>query len=275
MTLRHAYLKARSLTRSVFGALPDFLIIGAQKGGTTSLYRNLLQHPWVVPALRKEIHFFDREYSRGLRWYNGQFQVAYKKKIYSRIVEGRSMLTGEATPSYLYHPHAPARVFETLPHAKIIIMLRNPVDRAFSNHQYHVKLKAESLPFEDAIAREAYRLASNFDPAGDDYESDSFYNYSYLARGRYIEQVQRWLSVFPREQVLIIKSEDFFQNEAAVFRETLMFLGLPDMEVGNLDPHNVGGSSRMRSETRKRLSEYFLPYNERLYAYLNRDFGWS
>lgn len=262
--------------RNLVRAKPDFLIIGAQKCGTTSLYQYLARHPSVAPASRKEIQYFSEQYGRGPAWYRGHFpSLAIRDP--ARLLGRRRLVTGEATPYYLFHPHAPRRVHQTLPAVKLIAMLRDPVDRAYSHHRYHSKLGDESLSFEEAIEAEPERLAGELEKLLRDerYASDAYRNYSYLARGLYLDQLERWFSLFPREQMLILSSEAFFGDPASSYRKVLEFLELPRHELPGYEAVNVGSYGSMRPETRERLQEYFREPNRRLYAYLDRDFGWG
>src|SRR3990172_222546 len=190
---RYSWFEMKSMTHSN----PDFFIVGAQKCGTTSLYNYLARHPCVLGATKKEIHYFSDLYDEGIGWYKSHFPSLLKK--YSGIlVNRRVLITGEATPFYIFHPHAPERIGKLFPHAKIIMMFRNPVDRAYSHYRYHVKLGAEALSFEDAIAAEPERLADELGKmiADEHYNSYNYKMFSYLKRGIYIEQLRRWLDLF-------------------------------------------------------------------------------
>ncbi len=256
--------------------LPDFIIIGTQKGGTSSLYDYLAQHPCIAPALESEVHFFDANFHKGINWYRAHFpSLLYRD--YVRKVQGRQLITGEKSPYYMFYPHAPRRIFETLPHVKLIVMLRNPVDRAYSHYYHQVRKGRETLSFEEAIAAEPERLKGELEKILEDerYTSYSHVHFSYLSRGIYVDQLKVWMRFFPREQFLILKSEDFFADPPAVYRQVLAFLGLPDWELRNYKKHNVGRYSEMDPATRRRLVEYFRPHNQRLYDYLGVDFGWD
>ena len=117
---------------------PDFYIIGFAKCGTTSLFEYLISHPNIHPPKGKEIDFFDRLYSRGINWYKVGFPFTIQKFI-EKVFFRKKFLTGEATPRYIEHPHAINRIKQTTPNAKFIILLRNPIDRAFSQHNMNVK----------------------------------------------------------------------------------------------------------------------------------------
>ncbi len=258
--------------------LPDFLIIGTQRGGTTSLYHYLQAHPGIAPATTKEIHFFDRRYSKGLAWYRGHFPTKIER-YYAERLRGRDFVTGEATPSYLFHPHAPKRIAQALPRVKLIVLLRNPVDRAYSQYYHAVEHGFERLSFEEAIKDEEERTATERAKIlqDEDYESYDYKHRSYLSRGIYVDQLQIWMSLFPREQFLILKSEDFYADPASSVKQVLAFLNLPEAELGKqvYKQYNNNSYSRMDAALRQRLIAYFEPHNARLYDFLGIDFGWD
>ncbi len=203
---------------------PDFLIIGAQKAGTTALYQYLAQHPHVRPAITKEVHYFDTNFERGERWYRGHFP-----RRPDRTWHRSGFLTGEATPFYLFHPWVPARVAECVPDVKLIVMLRDPVRRAISHFYHEVSLGFESRPLPRAldeepsmIAGEEHRLARGLP------SSPAYQHRSYFSRGLYADQLQRWLSHVPREQLLVLPSERLSNDGGESYRRVLDFLGLPD-----------------------------------------------
>ena len=256
--------------------LPDYLIIGTQRGGTTSLYKYLVQHPETAHALTKEIRFFDQNFERGLGWYRSRFPSAGHRD-HVRRARGTRLVVGEASPDYMFHPHAPGRIARTLPRAKLIVLLRNPVDRAWS-HYWHQRTRGhESLPFEEAIAREPKRLAGELekllaDPSAASYER---HHHSYVERGLYAEQLQTWFGLFPRDRFLIERSEDFFEDPALVFKRVLDFLNLPGFDPPRYETFNAFAEGTMAPAIRRQLIETFRPHNERLYDLLGRDFGWE
>jgi hypothetical protein len=239
--------------------LPDFIVLGTQRGGTTSLYHYLTEHPDIGPAFRKEVHFFERHYEKGLDWYLAHFPM-----------RGEVSVVGEASPNYLFHPDVPERVCKAVPHARFIVLLRNPVDRAYSHYQMKVRRGIETLPFEEALDKERERLSSSNDPA-----SPTWRHYSYLKRGLYVEQLQRWMSVFPREQFLITKSEDFYEDPGQVLNQTLGYLGLRPWSLDSFRAYHLSEYADIDTATRECLVDYFAPYNQQLYAFLGRDFGWE
>lgn len=261
---------------SLVHAKPDFFIIGTQKGGTTSLYNYLVQHPCVLSSNEKEIHFFSDKYHKGLSWYSGQLPSLYKKYRHALKIHHKP-LTGEATPYYIFHPLAASRIKQVCPNAKIIMMLRNPVDRAFSHYRYHVKLGEESLSFKEAIEAEASRLRGEVEKMMEDesYFSKNLKLYSYLKRGVYIEQVKRWYGLFPGRQILVLKSEDFFANTEGNYNKVLEFLGLPEYTLTSFKTFNVGKEVAMDDDVRSMLVDYFRPFNQELYDFFDVDFGWD
>src|SRR3954470_4020005 len=217
-----AYGRATSGARP----LPDFLIIGAQKAGTTALYAYLREHPAIAGPLWKEVSFFDRHYRRGAGWYRGNFP----NRLYLRRVEARSNarpIVGEASPSYLFHPLAPERAAALVPNVRLIALVRNPVDRALSHYHHEVALGREPLSFEGALAAEDERLRGEVERLVADprYFSREWWSHAYQARGRYAEQLERWLGVSPREQLWIVASDDLAAEPAETHARVLDFLG--------------------------------------------------
>src|SRR6188508_2786047 len=196
--------------------LPSFLIIGAQRAGTTSLFRYLLAHPDVAGPSGgdaavwwvKETHFFDEKFAKGVDWYRSFFPLAATRERYRK--RGHDLQAGEATPYYMFHPAVPARVAAALPDVRLIAILRDPVERAWSHYRHEIDLGYETLSFEDALACEDDRIAGEEERLRADPSAVSFahQHHSYAARGRYLEQLERWWEVFPRERLLVIRSED-------------------------------------------------------------------
>lgn len=250
--------------------LPEFLVIGAARAGTTSLYSYLVGHPAVSTPSHKEIHFFDLNFERGLDWYRRHFHAV--------LPGNRSgMLTGEASPYYLFHPAVPARVRKTLPEVRLIALVRNPVDRAYSQHQLAVRHGRDELGFEEAIDAEATRLDGELERMASDpsYTSVSHRHHSYLARGLYAEQLERWYEHFPREQLLALRSEDLFADPRKLYSEVLRFLELPAHELGEYHAYNQRLYDGLAPETRQRLEHYFAEPNRQLAELLGRELDWS
>jgi hypothetical protein len=253
--------------------LPDYIIAGAQKSGTTSLWAYLSEHPDVEPPMTKEMSFFDVNFHRGGDWYRMHFPLSGPPGE-----DGRPhTLTGESTAYYMFHPLAPARIAQVAPQAKIILLLRNPVDRAFSHYQLKLRRLQETLSFEDAVDAEDERLAGEEEKIMNDpgYYSPAHDRFSYLARGRYLEQIIRWQKLFGPRQLLILESGEFFKRTEEVFQRVLDFLGLArwqPAQFGNRFPGKY--REKMSDATRQRLVDYFAPHNDRLYAHLGTRFAW-
>ena len=170
---------------------------------------------------------------------------------------GQRSITGEATPYYLFDPPVAKRMAEIVPQARLIALLRNPVDRAFSHYQMQVKRGTEPRTFEEAIEQQ---------------------HSSYMSRGIYVDQLLRWFEVFSKEQMLVLKSEDFFKRPVETLKVVLTFLDLPDWQpdASELQQRRHSGTYKqtMDPSTRRQLEAYFEPYNQRLYECLDVDFGW-
>jgi len=256
------YGRATSFARP----LPDFLILGAQKGGTTALYAYLRWHPGITGPSWKEVSYFDRHYRRGASWYRGHFPIGAGDR-----------LVGEASPGYLFHPLAPERVRATVPEAKLIALLRDPVDRAVSHYHHEVALGREPLSFEEAIEAEPERTRGEEqrlvrEPG---YFSRPWWDYTYLARGRYAEQLERWFAVFPREQLLVLPSEELAADPGQAYGRVLEFLEAPPYELGSYPRVYQQEYAEVHPYTRRKLAQYFAEPNRQLYELLGRDLGWQ
>ncbi len=252
---------------SPFRPLPNFLVLGAQKAGTTALYEYLRRHPQITGPSWKEVSFFDRHWARGESWYRGNFP---------NLARTRGKLVGEASPSYVFHPLAPQRVQEVVPESRLIVLVRNPVDRALSQYNHEVALGREPLPFEEALDAEEERLRGEQERMTADprYFSREWWSHTYKARGRYAEQLERWLAVFPREQLLLLPSDDLGSDPARAHAQVLEFLGASPQRLDSYPRVYEREYEPMRPETRERLSAEFEEPNRRLYELLGRDLGW-
>lgn len=257
-------------------SLPDFLIIGAQKCGTTSLYAQLCEHPKIGSAFEKEVRYFNNHYEKGLNWYKAHFPLRVTKRLVG-WKDGIGLKSGEGEPSYLPNPVVPQRVFDLIPNVRLIVMLRNPVDRAYSHFQHRSRRGREPLSFEQVVAADKERLRNGWSnlPTADNKRLGNLH-YSYLPRGIYVDQIRSWMSIFPREQFLIIRAEDFFSDAQTIYDDVLDFLRLPGHRLRQTRRRNVGSyTDKMSDEVRMELVNYFRPHNSRLYEYLDRDFLWD
>ena len=265
----------RSLT-SNSRILPDFIIIGESKCGTTSLYNYMIQHPAIKPALTKEINFFNWSYDKPQNWYSAHFPTKLKKK-FSKNVFKKSFLTGEATPLYLFNSQVPKRMFETIPNVKIIVVLRNPVDRAYSHyHDLGVRLGEEKRTFDDAI-RSELKILEEKNYVTTDYDGNFTDRlYQYVEKGIYFDHLKIWMDVYPLKQFLILKTEELEMNPSEILNSVFKFLSLPNYDKINFErKYNVTRYKPMNEQLRKILKEFFKPHNEKLYKFLKRDFEWD
>lgn len=223
----------RQHSEKTTGRLPTFLIIGAARSGTTSLTRYLDAHPQVYMCQPKEPRFFDKHYDRGLDWYRSLFSHATTETE-----------LGEATPTYMYNEQAIPRLAEAIPNARLVAILRNPVDRAYSNYWLLRSLKRESMSFAEAI-RADHVHADRASPG----------QRTYLDRGRYLRQLQHVSHYYPRESLHVLLFEDLRDRPRETFRELCRFIGVdddfqPPLLGRRVNPHVTIHSVRLRNSTR-------------------------
>lgn len=240
---------------------PDFLIVGGQRCGTASLFDALMAHPLIVPPARREIHYFDLRHWRGRRWYHRQFV---------RPVGTRS---GESSPYYLFHPDAPGRVARHLPGVPVVALVRDPIDRAWSQYQHNRRHGREDLDFLDALAAEDDRLAAARIPRRDRFVLPHR-DHSYAARGRYRGQLDRWSAAVGRGAMLVVASAQLYERPDEVHGRVLEHLGLPIERLPT--PHRHRSTERMTAETREAAGRFFT-WVERQETELRRryDVGFS
>jgi hypothetical protein len=271
------YAQATSARR----VLPDFLVIGTKRGGTTSLFNALLDHPQVSRMFPKaetlkSPHYFDLNAQRPPSWYRSFFPTARSLAKVSRQL-GHPVVCGEASPYYLWHPLAAERASAVVPKAKIIVLLRDPVDRAYSHYWDRILNHTEQLSFPDAVAAEEGRLAGERERLIDDptYQSPAFEHSSYLGRGHYLDQLLAWEKHFPPEQMLVMASEPLYRDPSTVFRRVLDFLGLEPQEFAYPHKNKTVGRESMDPVLRQELKDHFRPHNEALFRHLGEDYGWN
>ena len=270
---RDARLHLR-LLREPRRALPNFLVIGVHKGGTTSFYQNLVRHPQIRPALTKEVHYFDRVPMPPIDWYRAHFPAIEE-------LRRENAITGEASPSYAVMPNVPAAVRELVPDCKLIMLLRDPVSRAYSAYQFSEHRNRAGRSFEDWIGRD-FDLLGGHRVTGDAFRRllDGMRSLERLPtgllRGIYVEQIRNWRKVFPADQLLVLDSAAYFREPAKVLRSVATdTLGLTDHAFVYENTRNDRRPyPKMRDETEATLRAFFAPYNQALYDYLGRDFGW-
>ncbi|HVQ86809.1 MAG TPA: sulfotransferase domain-containing protein [Actinomycetes bacterium] len=276
---------ARRATRQMHGTyaratqhqrtLPNFLIVGGQRCGTTTLYKTLSQHPGVLSAnLRKGVHYFDLHYDRQLSWYRSHFPT--NRKVSSvDAANGYPTAVGESSPYYLWHPLAPKRISNDLPGVKLLVLLRDPVERAYSAHAHERARGFETESFEQALELEPSRLGGQEQRLVDGVTSRSFahQHQAYRARGEYIDQLERLAAAVGRQQVLVIDSQDFWSSPEQVWPQITHFLELPELPVV-FERHNARQRAPMSETVRQSLTAHFEPFDERLATWWGRTPSW-
>jgi hypothetical protein len=267
----HAVSVTAGRLTSTARMLPAFLIVGAQRCGTTSMYRTLSQHPAIRKSvLHKGVHYFDMNYSRTLSWYRAHFPVA----LPTRAPGGRQ--TFESSPYYMFHPLAAGRIAADLPGVKLLVLLRDPVERAYSAYAHERARGFESEPFEAALELEAGRLAGEAERIAAEplYLSHSHQHHAYRTRGQYIEQLELLEKLFGRDHIHVVDSGDFFARPEPVYDDVLDFLGLRHGEYPAFERHNARPRSALPEAVRTALDEHFTPYDERLTAWMGCIPSW-
>lgn len=230
---------------------PSFIIVGAMRSGTTSLYKYICQHLLVRQAKVKEIGYFWNQQHKGMRWYLSRFPRGY--------------ISGEATVHYLSCSTSAHAIKCALPNIKIIAILRNPIERAWSHYHYNSR---KVLSFEDTIKVERSHLqilAEN---------TPQYQNAMYLAKGHYAQQLEPYFSLFDVSQILVLNSTDYYNDEWNVLQRVFKFLELPASDIEIAKPYPVNQYSAMLSETRVKLQAYYELHNERLWQLLGENWGW-
>jgi hypothetical protein len=266
-----AYKRNFYALTSPLRVLPDFIIIGTVRSGTTSLYYTLCEHSCIAPASYDEIGFFDSNFELGINWYKSLFPTIIQKKyVKSRH---KNFITGEDTPFYFWNKKAAERIIKIIPSVKLITILRNPVDRAYSNYNLGKRLGTENLSFEDAIKLEIEDLEKDPD------FSKNLIKFSrprsYIAKGFYADQLEIWLKLFQRDHILILNTEEFSREPQKTLKKSFEFLNLPYEKIENIKNLKAAKYLPMKTETRKFLLDYFKLHNEKLYRLIDVEFDWE
>lgn len=273
------------LATSAYRPLPDFLIIGTKRGGTTSFYFDLLDHPNVIrlyppplpllkPDATKGVHYFDSNFARGERWYRSYMPTAATRERHRR--HGVSPVAGEASPYYLFHPAAAERAFATVPDARVIVLLRDPVLRTYSHWKERRRSNAEPLEFLDALEAEPDRLAGERERllADPTYQSYAWEQQSYATQSRYAEALRPWIERFGRDQVHVAASEDYYAKPAAVLAHVDAFLGIPPRDGSTGVIRNAAQGTPLHGGIRSELEARFKQPNEDLFDLLGQRLPW-
>ncbi|WP_150236683.1 sulfotransferase domain-containing protein [Nocardiopsis quinghaiensis] len=254
--------------------LPDFLVCGAQRSGTTSLFRSLCRHPAVTgPTLRKGVHFFDTGYHHDLDWYRAHFPT----RAALRARRGRPRVrVVESSPYYLFHPLAAERIARDLPDVRVVVVLRDPVERAYSAHAHESARGFETEPFARAVELEPRRLAGEEERilADPGYLSYSHQHHGYVARGHYVDQLVRLEKHLGRDRVHVVDHADLFDGTARALAGIERFLGLPPGPGTVPGRHNARARSEMPEGLRAELAAGFADSDARLAAWWGRTPSW-
>ena len=275
-SLEKLYRKMTSRLRQ----LPDFIIIGAGRAGTTALYSYLIQHPLIAAASTDnnesvaDLHFFEYIISNNIQWYKSHFPILFSKSNKHK----NSFITGEYTSTYMYHPDVPKRIFNLLPKIKLIVILRNPIDKAYSTYQQQFRFGEYTTSFEDTINAEFRRIDLNKDfPElnSNNYDFENFVAQNIIRHGVYADYLETWLKIFDRKQILILNSDDLKKSTKETLRRVFNFLNVCDYDIKDTSQVNVGKYPTINKITRKKLIEFFKPHNQRLNKLLDTEFDWN
>jgi hypothetical protein len=249
--------------------LPDFIVAGVQKGGTTFLYQEMLRHPEIRGSLTKEVHFFDANFERGVDWYSGMFP---------RSSPDSKMIRGEASPAYIFHPDGVRRIAQTLPDVRLIVTLRDPVQRALSHYKHERRLGFETATtFEEALELEDGRVSAEFEQLADRSLSTSFAvgHFGYTRRGLYADQLKRAAAMIGRDKLLVLISEEMFTDPVAARTAALEFVGATPHALDGVSTNDMAFMSEpMEEETEAVLRKNFAEPNAELAEFLQRDLPW-
>jgi len=255
-------------------AVPDFLICGAQRSGTTSLFKALCRHPAVTgPTLRKGVHYFDTGYHHGPSWYRSRFPL----RMTLRARWGRPRVrVCESSPYYLFHPRAAKRISIALPDVRVVVILRDPVERAYSAHAHETARGFETEPFELAVELESKRLSGEEERllADPGYHSHSHQHHGYVARGHYVDQLLRMERHLGRNRIHVVDYADLFDGTARPLAGIEQFLGLPPGPGSAPGRHNARERAVMPEGLRAELTERFAESNARLATWWGRTPSW-
>jgi len=277
MRRRMAEVRRRRKTDARERALPSFLIAGVMKGGTTSLFDYLSQHPNVLPPLHKETYFCFQKHENPSHDFRAFFPL--KRELEDQAQRtGHAAITGEATPETMFLPRLTRRAAEAAPGVKVIALLREPLARAYSHHQHNVVRRKDRVrDFAEALRIESQRTADrikDFEASDNGVFGGPLNDFTYLSKGRYAEQVETLHELFGRENTMVIASERLFRETSVVYADVLAFLGLPAFEP-DFRAKNTNEYDPFDSVVRDEFSGTLGGWNQRLNEVLGRSLEWS
>lgn len=280
-------VRAVGIATSSLRPAPDFLIIGAKRGGTTSFYFDLLEHPSILrlfpPPISpwkkdatKGVHYFDSNFDQGSRWYRSYMPTSASRRVVT-VRRGERAVAGEASPYYLFHPAVAARAHESVPAARIIVLLRDPVMRTYSHWKERRRGGAEALDFQAALAAEPERLDGERRRLFHDatYRSYAWEQQSYATQSLYAESLRPWIERFGRDNVHCVISEEYYEDPARVLRDVDSFLGLTSRKSARGIVRNAANGLRLDPQISARLRARFREPNLELSQLLGRSLPWE
>tara|TARA_Y100001936_G_scaffold169582_1_gene165848 strand:+ start:14113 stop:15009 length:897 start_codon:yes stop_codon:yes gene_type:complete len=257
---------------------PSFIIIGYPKCGTTSLYDYLIQHPNIGSASRKELDFFNLAYKRGIQYYKSHFPTTFSKKSFENKFNSK-FITGEATPLYISHPYALSRIRKHFPDIKLILLLRNPIDRAFSHYQHQRRGNLDKITkFEEVINLDKERhkvINEKYENNEITHENQGLFMQGYIEMGKYINDIERLYDLFDKKQILILFTDELNHKRDYVLKTVFEFLGIPEINIPDTTHKNVGNYQDMDIKTRELLIKFYEPYNKKLEDFLDLKLDWN
>ncbi|MEZ5573713.1 MAG: sulfotransferase domain-containing protein [Halioglobus sp.] len=239
---------------------PEFIIIGSGKGGSTALYHYLVDHPLICSAIIKEVMFWDKYYDYGLAWYRACFMP---------IPENAPQITGEGSITSLWQEDAPHRVAEFRRDMKLLLIIRDPVDRAYSDYHMHRRLGHELLEW-DVLAEQVLQQFPRC-PLEPDETLDIVHGHKFLIHSAILPYLKRWRAYFPAQQFLILRNQDLSADAQGTVNAAYAFLGLPPHTLSSTARSNVGSYPAMSIELEQRLRRWFQPHEDALANYLATD----
>ncbi len=253
--------------------IPDFLVIGAKRCGTTSLYQHLPEHPCISKSPYDNMGFFNDNFHLGINWYKSFFPTIFtRNKIKSKF---GNCLTFDVTTTYMEEESTANNVYQTKPNMKIIVILRNPVDRAYSQYHLNVREKVEKRSFEEVIEENMNRLDKESHERHEIKPQFLAEKNNYLKKGLYAQQLRHWLKIFPRKNILIMSTDEFESNQQTIYNKIFGFLNICQFEIKNTEKMEKGNYTPMESETRSLLLDYFRSYNNELFKLIDKKFDWE
>jgi hypothetical protein len=249
--------------------LPDFLVIGVKRCGTTSLFHNLPKHPSILNSHHDGIGFFNDNYQLGVNWYRSFFPTIFSKnKIIKKYGDCK---TFDVTTRYIEDRSTAKKIKEIIPNAKIIVMLRNPVDRAYSQFNVSVKEKVETRSFHDAINEEIENIKKenmkNFEISKNEFD--------YIKKGMYASQLKPWFDIISKDNIGIFSTEEFKKNNQNIYNMIFKFLGITNCEIKDNKIMEKGDYLPMNYNTRDLLLDFYKKHNEELFKLINKRFDWE